>query len=101
MPLKSGKDKKTLSSNIKTEMHSYKKTGKLGTSHPANAKKAQKQAVAIAFSKAREKKGSDNRYLSKIAEMVDNKIQQDTKKNIKSAPKANEKFFTRQKMRGV
>lgn len=37
MPLKSGKSKKTVSSNIRTEMH---------------AGKPQKQAIAIAMSKA-------------------------------------------------
>lgn len=47
-----------------------------------------------------EKKASVNRYLNKLAEVVENMIQKDTDKNTKSAPKANEKFFTRQKMRG-
>jgi len=42
MPLKSGKSKKTFSSNVKTEM---------------KAGKPQKQAVAIAYSKKREAEG--------------------------------------------
>jgi len=42
MPLKSGTSKKTVSSNIKTEMA---------------AGRPQKQAIAIALSKARESKG--------------------------------------------
>ena len=52
MPLKKGKSKKTISKNIETEMKQYKKTGKIGTSKPKNKKKAQKQAVAVAFTKA-------------------------------------------------
>jgi len=43
MPLKSGKSKKVISQNIATEV---------------NAGKPQKQAVAIAFSKARQSKGN-------------------------------------------
>jgi hypothetical protein len=54
MPLKKGKSKKTISKNIKKEMEQYKKTGKIGTSKPKSKKKAQKQSVAIALSKARE-----------------------------------------------
>lgn len=41
MPLKSGKSKKVISANIRTEMH---------------AGRPQKQAIAIALSKARAKK---------------------------------------------
>lgn len=52
MPLKKGKSKETISKNIKTEMGKYKKTGKIGTSKPKSKKKAQKQAVAVAFTKA-------------------------------------------------
>ncbi len=54
MPLKKGSSRKTLSKNVKTEMHAYEKSGKIGNSKPASKKKAQKQAVAIAYSKARE-----------------------------------------------
>ena len=54
MPLKKGTSRKTMSKNIESEMHSYEKTGKIGNSKPASKKKAQKQAIAIAYSKARE-----------------------------------------------
>lgn len=54
MPLKKGKSQRTMSKNIRTEMHAYARTGKIGTSRPVSKKKAQKQAVAIAYSKARE-----------------------------------------------
>lgn len=52
MPLKTGKNKKIISKNIK-ELHggkTYKKTAK-----KFGAKKANKQAVAIALSQARKK----------------------------------------------
>ena len=52
MPLKKGSSDKTISSNIEAEMKSYKKTGKLGTSKPKTKKAAQKQAIAIAYTKA-------------------------------------------------
>lgn len=52
MPLKKGKSKKVISDNIKELMHSYHKKGTIGTSTPESDKKAQKQAIAIAFSKA-------------------------------------------------
>jgi len=55
MPLKKGKSKKVISANIHELLHNYKETGTIGTSHPKSMKKAQKQAVAIAYDKAKEK----------------------------------------------
>lgn len=52
MPLKKGKSSKTVSANISTLMEDFKKSGKIGTSKPASKAKAQKQAIAIALSKA-------------------------------------------------
>lgn len=52
MPLKKGSSDETVSANISEMMGSYKETGEIGTSNPPNAKAAQKQAVAIALSKA-------------------------------------------------
>lgn len=56
MPLKKGKSKKVISANIKEIMHSYHKTGTIGTSTPTSNDKAQKQAIAIAFDMAEKKK---------------------------------------------
>jgi flavin-binding protein dodecin len=56
MPLKKGKSKKVISANIKEIMHSYHKTGTIGTSTPESNDKAQKQAIAIAFDMAVKKK---------------------------------------------
>lgn len=56
MPLRSGKSNKVVSDNISELMHDYKKDGSIGTSHPASAEAAQKQAIAIALSKAGRKK---------------------------------------------
>ena len=52
MPLKKGSSKATVSSNIESLVDDYKKTGAIGSSHPASKKKAVKQAVAIALDKA-------------------------------------------------
>ena len=52
MPLKKGSSQKTISGNISEMVSKYKKSGSIGTSKPASKKKAVKQAVAIALSKA-------------------------------------------------
>jgi len=54
MPLKKGKSKKVFRSNVEDLLHSFKQNGTIGTSHPKSMKKAIKQAVAIAYSKARD-----------------------------------------------
>jgi hypothetical protein len=55
MPLKKGKSKKVISSNVNELLHNYKKKGTIGTSRPKSMKQAQKQAAAIAYSKAKKK----------------------------------------------
>lgn len=52
MPLKSGKSKKVIGENIAEMTRKYKATGKIGTSKPKSMRAAQKQAAAIAYSKA-------------------------------------------------
>lgn len=59
MPLKKGSSNKTISGNVGELMHTYKTKGKIGTSSPANKKKAQKQAVAIALNTAGKSKIND------------------------------------------
>jgi hypothetical protein len=53
MPLKTGKSKAVISSNIKELVGKYEKTGTIGTSKPTSKKRAIKQSVAISYSKAR------------------------------------------------
>lgn len=52
MPLKKGRSKKTISSNIAELVKTFKKSRKIGNSRPKSLKKAVKQAVAIAMNKA-------------------------------------------------
>ena len=52
MPLKKGKSQKTISANIQTLVDDYQKSGRIGTSKPANKKAAVKQAVAISLRQA-------------------------------------------------
>jgi len=71
MPLKSGSSKKTVGKNVSELMHAYKEKGKIGTSKPASKGAAQKQAVAIALSKAGKSKNENfdiavNSILSKL-----------------------------------
>jgi hypothetical protein len=58
MPLKKGSSQSIVSSNIKTLVDDWKKDGAIGTSHPSTKKKAVKQAVAIAMSKAGKSRSS-------------------------------------------
>jgi hypothetical protein len=55
MPLKAGSDRKTVSMNIRELVKSGKQKGHIGTGPPKSGKDLQKQAVAIALNKAREK----------------------------------------------
>jgi hypothetical protein len=52
MPLKKGSSQKTVSANIRTLVEDYTKSGRIGTSKPANKKAAVKQAVAISLRQA-------------------------------------------------
>lgn len=73
MPLKTGSSQKTVGKNVSELMKSYKETGKIGSSKPGTKTAAQKQAVAIALSKAGKSRkvnesfdAAVNQYLSKF-----------------------------------
>ena len=53
MPLKSGSSKKTISSNIKECINSYKNTRKIGNIKPRNLAHAVSICRAIAYKEAR------------------------------------------------
>jgi hypothetical protein len=53
MPLQQGSGRPSVVANIRELMHSFAKSGRIGTSHPASKRKAQKQAVAIALDEQR------------------------------------------------
>ena len=53
MPLHAGKSQKTISTNIREMLHSFKRTGRIGNSEPGSMKKAMAQAAAAAENKAR------------------------------------------------
>lgn len=52
MPLKAGKTRKAISSNISEMVRGYKETGRIGRTRPRSVKHAQKIAAAAAYSKA-------------------------------------------------
>jgi hypothetical protein len=52
MPLVSGSTQSVISRNIGELDNKFKRTGKIGTSRPANAQKAHSQEIAIALDKA-------------------------------------------------
>lgn len=56
MPLKRGKSKKVISSNIQEMLHKYKKTGRIGKVNPRDMLHARQIAAAAAYSKAKKKK---------------------------------------------
>ena len=58
MPLMKGSSKSVVSSNIKTLVDDWQQDGSIGTSHPPTKKKAVKQAIAIALSKAGKSRGT-------------------------------------------
>ena len=57
MPLKHGSSKKTISSNIRECIESYKKSGKIGNIKPKNLKHAMSICGAASYSTARKSKG--------------------------------------------
>ena len=67
MPLKSGKSKKVISSNIKEVVDAYKSSGRIGTSKPKSKAAAVKQAVAIAYNKAGATKKANGGSILKTA----------------------------------
>ncbi len=52
MPLVKGKSNKAVSKNIQTLVDDFQRSGRIGTSRPANKAAAVKQATAIALQKA-------------------------------------------------
>ena len=55
MPLHPGKSSKVHGKNVKEMLDAYKRTGKIGNTHPKTMAKARQIANAAAYSKARGK----------------------------------------------
>lgn len=53
MPLKEGKSQKTISTNIRELIRSYKDDGMIGNTKPKSMKHAMKIAAAAAYAKAK------------------------------------------------
>ena len=70
MPLKPGSSKKTVGKNVSELVKAYKEKGKIGTSKPENKKAAQKQAVAIALSKAGKSKKTNESFDAAINRLL-------------------------------
>jgi len=70
MPLKSGTSKEAVGKNVSELMKTYKKSGKIGTSKPKSKKAAQKQAVAIALSKAGKTNPNESLSFDKFIEAL-------------------------------
>ena len=56
MPLKKGSSKKTISSNIRECIESYKKSGKIGNIKPKNLKHAVKICSGMSYGSAKKNK---------------------------------------------
>lgn len=81
MPLKRGSSKAVIGSNIRELVGTYKSSGRIGTSKPANKTAAIKQAIAISMNKSREKR-------MKEGGMVDPVFQGSNRSNAEAIRKA-------------
>ena len=85
MPLRTGSNRKIVSSNIKELVDTYGSKGRIGSSRPANKTAAIKQAIAISLNKPKEDKlmaaGGPVGGRRKLA-------QEEGRNNVKSFPPA-------------
>lgn len=56
MPLRTGSSQKVVSSNMRELVDTYRSSGRIGSSRPANKTAAIKQAIAISLNKSKEAK---------------------------------------------
>ncbi len=69
MPLRNGNSRASVSSNIKKLVGEWKHDGAIGSSHPQSKKKALKQAVAIALSKAGKSRNLSRKHGRRSADL--------------------------------